>query len=83
MLSMRMLNLAVENDIKVLTSPTVGAHKLLGRIIENIPGLLQQLYAQELELGQERYTLWGSIYGVNEPYPKKLKKALRRLVEGR
>ncbi|RYP37481.1 hypothetical protein DL768_010861 [Monosporascus sp. mg162] len=76
---------AVENNIKVLTSPTEGAFKLRERILRAMPNLIEQLYEQQVYVGppgeEKPFSIRGTRYGVDTPYPKEWGKLLHRMMD--
>ncbi|RYP00349.1 hypothetical protein DL764_006549 [Monosporascus ibericus] len=73
---------AVENNVRVLTFPTESAFKLRERVLKAMPNLIEQLYEQQVYVGppgeEKLFSIWGTCYGVNSPYPKECSKLLHQ-----
>ncbi|RYP62847.1 hypothetical protein DL769_007141 [Monosporascus sp. CRB-8-3] len=84
-LSLQRIGWAVENNVRILTSPTEGAFKLRERVLKAIPNLIEQLYEQQVYVGppgeEKPFTIWGTRYGVNTPYPKEWSELLQQTME--
>ncbi|RYP41634.1 hypothetical protein DL767_000839 [Monosporascus sp. MG133] len=84
-LSLLRVGWAVENNVRVLTSPTEGAFKLRERLLKAMPNLIEQLYEQQVYVGppgeEKPFSIWGARYGVNTPYPKGWSKLLHQTME--
>ncbi|RYP22849.1 hypothetical protein DL765_001445 [Monosporascus sp. GIB2] len=84
-LSLLRVRWALENNVRILTSPTEGAFKLRERILKAMPSLIEQLYEHEVFVGppgeEKPFTIWGTIYGVSLPYPKEWSELLEQTIE--